>query len=147
MFEEFRDEVEAGEPSAATGDYETHYNTALAYREMGLLDQAVEELQAAIALAAPHDGTPRYLQCCNLLGHCFMQKSLPRPAAMWFKKGLDTPGHSEDQYQALRFELGLAYEGMGDLERAIEIFSEVYGTDVNYRGVAAKLRDLQAIRK
>ncbi|MCA1568423.1 MAG: tetratricopeptide repeat protein [Acidobacteria bacterium] len=146
MFDEFRDEVEAGEPASAE-DYETHYNTALAYREMGLVDQAVEELQAAIALAAPQDGTPRYLQCCNLLGHCFMQKDMPRPAAMWFKKGLDAPGHTEDEYQALRYELGAAYEQMGDLERAIEVFSEVYGTDVNYRGVAARLRDLQTIRK
>jgi tetratricopeptide (TPR) repeat protein len=144
MFDEFRDEVEANEPPASTGDYETHYNTGLAYREMGLVDQAVEELQAAIALTAPLDGTPRYLQCCNLLGHCFMQKDMPRPAAMWFKKGLDTPGHTDDEYQALRYELGTAYEQMGDLERAIEVFSEVYGTDVNYRGVAAKLRDLQA---
>ncbi|HEX8634732.1 MAG TPA: tetratricopeptide repeat protein [Pyrinomonadaceae bacterium] len=142
MFDEFRDGVEADAP-AATGDYETHYNTALAYREMGLVDQAVEELQAAIALTAPQDGTPRYLQCCNLLGHCFMQKNLPHPAAMWFRKGLDVPGHTEDEYQALRFELGTVYEQMGDLERAIEVFSEVYGTDVNYRGVAAKLRDLQ----
>jgi tetratricopeptide (TPR) repeat protein len=142
MFDEFRDEVEAGEPASAE-DYETHYNTALAYREMGLVDQAVEELQAAIALAAPQDGTPRYLQCCNLLGHCFMQKNMPRPAAMWFKKGLDAPGHTEDEYQALRYELGAAYEQMGDLERAIEVFSEVYGIDVNYRGVAARLRDLQ----
>ncbi|HEY9403599.1 MAG TPA: tetratricopeptide repeat protein, partial [Pyrinomonadaceae bacterium] len=131
------------EPAASTADYETHYNTGLAYREMGLIDQAVEELQAAIALAAPLDGTPRYLQCCNLLGHCFMQNNMPRPAAMWFKKGLDTPGHTDDEYQALRYELGTAYEQMGDLERAIEIFSEVYGTDVNYRGVAARLRDLQ----
>jgi tetratricopeptide (TPR) repeat protein len=143
MFDEFRDEVEAGTPAADAVDYETHYNTGIAYREMGLVDQAVEELQAAIALTAPQDGTPRYLQCCNLLGHCFMQKDMPRPAAMWFKKGLDTPGHSEDEYQALRYELGAAYEQMGDLERAIEVFSEVYGTDVNYRGVAAKLRDLQ----
>jgi len=135
--------VEAEDP-APDGDYETHYNTGLAYREMGLIDQAVEELQGAIALVAPQDGTSRYLQCCNLLGHCFMQKNMPRPAAMWFKKGLETPGHTEDEYQALRYELGLAYEHMGNLERALEIFSEVYATDVNYRGVATKLRDLQA---
>jgi tetratricopeptide (TPR) repeat protein len=146
IFDEFRDEVEADAP-ASDGDFETHYNTGLAYREMGLVDQAVEELQAAIALTAPQDGTPRYLQCCNLLGHCFMQNNMPRPAAMGFRKGLDAPGHTEDEYQALRYELGTAYEQMGELERAIEIFSEVYGTDVNYRGVAAKLRDLQAIRK
>jgi tetratricopeptide (TPR) repeat protein len=143
IFDEFRDEVEADAPESSA-DYETHYNTALAYREMGLVDQAVEELQAAIALAAPRDGTARYLQCCNLLGHCFMQKNMPRPAAMWFRKGLEAPDHTEDEYQALRYELGTAYEQMGDLERAIEVFSEVYGTDVNYRGVAAKLRDLQA---
>ncbi|HZH32351.1 MAG TPA: tetratricopeptide repeat protein [Pyrinomonadaceae bacterium] len=142
MFDEFRDEVETDDP-ASGGDYETHFNTGIAYREMGLIDQAVEELQAAIALAAPRDGTPRYLQCCNLLGHCFMEKQMPRPAAMWFRKGMDAPGHTEDEYQALRYELGTAYEQMGDLERAIEVFSEVYGTDVNYRGVAAKLRDLQ----
>jgi tetratricopeptide (TPR) repeat protein len=143
IFDEFRDEVEADAPESSA-DYETHYNTALAYREMGLVDQSIEELQAAIALAAPRDGTPRYLQCCNMLGHCFMQKNMPRPAAMWFRKGLEAPDHTEDEYQALRYELGVAYEQMGDLERAIEVFSEVYGTDVNYRGVAAKLRDLQA---
>jgi tetratricopeptide (TPR) repeat protein len=143
MFDEFLDEVEADAPGSS-GDFETHYNTALAYREMGMVDQAVEEFQAAIALSAPQDGTARYLQCCNLLGHCFMQKNMPRPAAMWFKKGMEAPGHTEDEYQALRYELGTAYEQMGDLERAIEVFSEVYGTDVNYRGVAAKLRDLQA---
>jgi hypothetical protein len=76
-----------------------------------------------------------------------MQKNMPRPAAMWFKKGLGAPGHTEDEYQALRYELGMAYEQMGDLERAIEVFSEVYGTDVNYRGVAARLRDLQTMKK
>ncbi|HEV2801036.1 MAG TPA: tetratricopeptide repeat protein [Pyrinomonadaceae bacterium] len=144
MFGEFLDETDEAGADTSAEDFETHYNTGIAYREMGLVDQAVEELQAAIALAAPQDGTPRYLQCCNLLGHCFMQKNMPRPAAMWFKKGLDAPGHTEDEYQALRYELGTAYEQMGDLERAIEVFSEVYGTDVNYRGVAAKLRDLQA---
>jgi tetratricopeptide (TPR) repeat protein len=146
IFSEFSDEVEAID-SSNDDDYETHYNTALAYREMGLIDQAIEELQASIALVTPPDGTSRYLQCCNLLGHCFMEKNMLRPAAMWFKKGLDTPGHTEDEYQALRYECGMAYEQMGDLERALEIFSEVYAIDVNYRGVAAKLRDLQAIRK
>ncbi len=142
IFDEFRDAVEESSDSTEV-DYETHFNTGLAYREMGLLDQAIEVLQTAIEATAPNDGTPRYLQCCNLLGHCFMEKDMPRPAAMWFRKGLGAPGHTEDEYQALRYELGAAYERMGDLEKAIEIFTEVYSTDVSYRGVAGKLRSLE----
>jgi hypothetical protein len=57
---------------------------------------------------------------------------------------LDTPGHSEDEYQALRYELGAAYEQMGELDKAIDVFTEVYGINVSYRGVAEKLRELQA---
>jgi hypothetical protein len=115
----------------------------LAYREMGLLDQAVEEFQAAAGQAAPGDGTPRFLQCCNMLGHCFMEKGMPRPASLWFKKGLEAPGHTEDEYQAMRYDLGTAYERMGDNGRAIEVLSEVYAIDVSYRGVAERLRELQ----
>ena len=116
----------------------------LAYREMELLDQAVEEFQKAAALAPAGDGTPRYLNCCNMLGHCFMRKGVPRAAAIWFRKGLDSPGQTDDEYQALRFELATAYEQMGDLDSAINTFTEVYGRDVSYRGVADRLRELQA---
>ncbi len=144
IFDEFRSAVEEDEVAEADGDYETHYNLGLAYKEMDLLDEAVEEFQIAASLSAPRDGTPRYLQCCNLLGHCFMQKNMARPAVMWYKRGLDAPGHTEDEYQALRYELGAAYEQMGELDKAIDVFSEVYGVDVSYRGVADKLRDLQS---
>jgi tetratricopeptide (TPR) repeat protein len=143
IFDEFREAVEEEQP-LQDGDFETHYNMGLAYKEMDLLDQAVEEFQNAAGMVAPGDGTPRYLNCCNLLGHCFMSKQVPRAAVIWFKKGLDAPGHTDDEYQALRYELGAAYERMGDLAKAIDTFTEVYGTDVSYRGVAERLRDLQA---
>ena len=142
VFDEFRESVE-DEGEAADGDYETHYNLGLAYREMGLLDQAVEEFQSAVNIAAPDDGTPRHFQCCNLLGHCFMQKGMPRMAVVWFKKGLAAPGRTDDEYKALRYELGAAYEELGDPARAIEAFSEVYAFDVSYRGVAERLQGLQ----
>ncbi|MBA3711427.1 MAG: tetratricopeptide repeat protein [Pyrinomonadaceae bacterium] len=144
IFDEFRSAVEEEEEPKDTEDFETHYNLGLAYKDMDLLDKAIEEFQAAAGLTAPSDGTPRYLQCCNMLGHCFMQKGMGPLAAMWLKKGISAPGHTEDEYQALRYELGIAYEQMGDLTRALETFTEVYGTDVSYRGVADKLRELQA---
>ncbi len=142
VFEEFRLAAE-DEENAPAEDYETHYNMGLAYKEMDLLDEAVREFQTAVGLAMPKDGTPRYLQCCNLLGHCFMQKQLPKAAAIWFRKGLEAPGHTEDEYQALRYEMALAFEHMGDIGKAIDTFTEVYSVDVAYRDVAEKLSELQ----
>jgi tetratricopeptide (TPR) repeat protein len=110
---------------------------------MGLLDEAVREFQAAALLVSQDDGTPRYLSCCNMLGHCFMEKGLPKAAALWFKKGLAAAG-GEDEHQALRFDLGNAYEQMGDFNRAIDTYTEVYSIDVAYRGVAEKLKVLQS---
>ncbi|HYY93969.1 MAG TPA: tetratricopeptide repeat protein [Pyrinomonadaceae bacterium] len=147
IFDEFREAVEESDEDVAGGDFDTRYQMGLAYREMGLLDQAVEEFQAAAGLVAPGDGTPRYLHCCNMLGHCFMEKGMPRPAALWFKRGLAAPGHTEDEYQAMRYDLGTAYERLGDTDRAIEILSEVYAIDVSYRGVAERLRELQKASK
>jgi tetratricopeptide (TPR) repeat protein len=141
IFEEFRLSEEA--EVTTNGDYETHYNLGLAYKEMDLMEDAVKEFQTAVTLVRPSDGTPRYLHCCNLLGHCFLQKGVLRLAVAWFNKGLAAPGHSDEEYQALRFDLASAYEQMGEVDRALEIFTEIYGTNISYRGVNEKLRKLQ----
>jgi tetratricopeptide (TPR) repeat protein len=142
IFEEFRVEAES-EHGPSGEDFETHYNTATAYKEMALLDEAIREFQAAAGLTSPADGTPRYFQCCNMLGHCFVEKGMPQAAIIWFKKGLEVPGRSSEEYKALQYELGNAYEEMGDLVRAVGVFTEVYGVDVGYRDIAEKLSDLQ----
>ena len=142
IFEEFREAAE--EEPLANEDYETHYNMGTAYKEMELDDEAIQEFQTAANLTRPGDGTSRYLQCCNMLGHCFVHKGMPRAAVLWFKKGLEAPGHGEDEYKALRYELGVAYQQMGEIGRALEIFTEVYGVDVSYRNIGDKLQELQA---
>lgn len=144
VFEEYRISAETEADAATNGDYETHYNLGLAYKEMDLYEEALEEFQIAAKMVAPADGTGRYLQCCNLLGHCFMQKGVPQAAITWFNKGMNAPDASEDQRQALRYELGSAFEQIGDLRRAMDIFTEVYGINVSYRGVKERLRNLQA---
>ncbi|MGH9971133.1 MAG: tetratricopeptide repeat protein [Pyrinomonadaceae bacterium] len=145
IFEEFR--AAAEEEPVAQEDFETHYNMGTAYKEMDLVDEAIQEFQTAASLTKPGDGTSKYLQCCNMLGHCFLQKGMPRAALPWFKKGLETTGAHEDEYKALRYELGLAYEQLGDLTRALEMFTEVYSVDVSYRGVADKLREIEEQKK
>ena len=140
LFEEFR---VAEEGDTVGEDFETHYNMGTAYKEMDLIDEAIQEFQISAGLVKPGDGTSRFLQCCNLLGHCFMQKGMPEAAVIWFKKGLSAPGHSDAEYQALRYELGSAYEELGDYKQAREAYTEVYGVDVSYREVADKLSQLK----
>jgi tetratricopeptide (TPR) repeat protein len=143
IFEEFRMEAE-GDSATAHEDYETHYNMATAYKEMDLLDEAIREFQVAAGLTSSADGTPRYFQCCNMLGHCFAEKGMPQAAVTWFKKGLDAPGRTAEETKALKYELGAAYEQMGELKNAVTAFTDVYGVDIGYRDIGARLESLQA---
>jgi hypothetical protein len=71
---------------------------------------------------------------------------MSRVAVMWFQRGLKVPNRPEDEYQALRYETGLCYEELGETDKAIDAFTEVYGIDVNYREVSEKLDQLQALK-
>src|SRR5262249_20234811 len=128
-----------------TIDYETHYSLGLAYKDMGLVDEAIEQFQFAFRLAQGNSEDD-HIQCCHMLGVCFHLKGMPKLAIMWYQRGLKVMNRSEDEYQALRFEIGLCYEEIGEVDRAIEAFTEVYGVDVNYRHVSEKIRQLQASR-
>ncbi len=124
-------------------DYETHYSLGLAYKDMDLTDEAIEQFQMA---AKQGDSATQSIQCCNMLGVCFRMKRMHKVAVMWFERGLKTPLGSEDEYQALRYEIGLCYEEAGDMDKALDAFMEVYGTDVNYRQVSEKIKQLQSLR-
>jgi len=53
IFDEFREAMEDDDEPAGDGDFETHYNMGLAYKEMDLADQAVEEFQQAAGMVSP----------------------------------------------------------------------------------------------
>jgi len=118
-------------------DYDTRYNLGIAYKEMGLIDEAIAEFQ--ISAKDPK----RLLECCSMLGLCFVEKGMHKLAVKWYQKGLESPGYSEDEYQGLRYDLAEAYEAMGEDDRSLEVYQEVYGISANYRNVAKKIKDLQ----
>jgi tetratricopeptide (TPR) repeat protein len=147
LFAELGEDLEVAALAAPqTADYETHYNLGLAYKEMGLMDDAVEEFQNAVKMVAAGDGTPRYLQCCNLIGHCFMEKQMPKLAAIWFQRGLDAPGHTEEEYQALRYELATAFEQAGETDKALDLYTGIYAINVAYRNIGDKVKLLQTLQ-
>ncbi|MEK6323982.1 MAG: tetratricopeptide repeat protein [Acidobacteriota bacterium] len=127
-------------------DFETHYSLGLAYKDMDLLDEAISEFQMAFRTAGIEDLEGDCIHCCNMLGVCFKRKQMLKVAVMWFERGLKIPRRLEDEYQALRFEIGLCYEEMTEIDKAIEVFTEVYGIDVNYRKVGDKLKQLRAAK-
>jgi tetratricopeptide (TPR) repeat protein len=125
-------------------DYDTHYHTATAYREMGLTEDAIREFQNAIGFIDRTNDTRRFFQCSTLLGLCFMEKQMPNLAMMWYKRALEeTKDLTGDEKQALWYELGNAYDKGGDKQKAVEYFEQIYALNVDYRDVVKRLQNLQ----
>jgi pilus assembly protein FimV len=141
--EEFRNELGLEDSEVADdGDYETHYHMAVAYQEMGLMEEAIKEYQDAINAVAPNDGSRRFFQCANLLGHCFVEKGMPNLAVMWFRRALETRGLMDEEKQGLWYELAHAYEADGDQDKAFKYFEKIYAENVDYRDVGKRLERL-----
>ena len=144
LFEEFRSGLDLEDAApVADSDYETHYNMGTAYKEMGLFEDAVEEFQEAVKLVSPDEDGRRYLQCCHSLGHCFMEKTMPKLAQLWYEKALQSRDLTIEEKQALNYEIALAFEKQGKPGQAVEIYSNIYALDVTYRDVKDKLESLQ----
>jgi tetratricopeptide (TPR) repeat protein len=117
-------------------DYDTHYNLGIAYREMGLVDEAIGEFQLAAKDA-------RYLvDCCSLLATCFLEKGFPELAVKWYKEGLESPTISEEETLGLWYELGDLYFSIGEEDQARQQFVEIYGINSSYRDVGSRLEQL-----
>ena len=143
VFQEFRAELgEMGEQEHDE-DLETHYNLGIAYREMGLLDEAIGEFQK-VAKAVQDGRSFRYaMQCCTLLGLTFTDKSEPKIAALWYHRALELPGLEQETVIALRYDLGVAEEQAGDVDAALNSFRQVYAMNIDYRDVSERISALQ----
>lgn len=142
--DELNDEFDVKPNSSENeNDYDTHYHTATAYREMGLMEDAIREFQNAIGFIARDDDARRFFQCATMLGLCFMEKQMPNLALMWYKRALtETKDLTEDEKKALWYELGNAYNTGGDKAKSIEYFEQIYALDVDYRDVVKRLQKL-----
>lgn len=143
IFEEVKEDTESPNPLL---DYETHHSLGLAYKDMDLLDEAIEQFQMAFKLATNEEHETNSMQCCHMLGFCFQRKGVHKLAIMWFERGLKIPNRSEDEYQALRYEIASCYEESGEIDKALDVFMEVYGIDVSYRQVGDKIKQLQSMK-
>jgi tetratricopeptide (TPR) repeat protein len=118
-------------------DYETHYNLGIAYKEMELHDEAIQEFR--LAARDPN----RTVACASLLGHCFLAKGDAEGAVREFLAGLEVKGYPREAYHSLRYDLAVAYETQGNLLRAVESFEVLQAENARFRDVAARLQALR----
>ncbi|HXZ30836.1 MAG TPA: tetratricopeptide repeat protein [Terriglobales bacterium] len=143
MFGELKHELEEDSTSTEE-DPETHYNLGVAFREMGLLDEAIAELQKVCQAADRGQKIPQIMQTYTWLAQCFLDKGVPEAAIRWYEQALKLPNLEQDTRTALHYELASSYEVAGNKSDALHHFMEVYGSNIDYRDVAERVKSLKS---
>jgi tetratricopeptide (TPR) repeat protein len=143
MFGELKQDLEA-DGASADEDPETHYNLGIAFREMGLLDEAIGELQKACQSFDRGHPFPQIMQTYTWLAQCFLDKGVPEAAVRWYDKALNVSGIDGETRVALHYEMASAYEASGDKPSALQHFTTVYSSNIDYRDVAERVKALKS---
>jgi len=143
MFSELKQELEE-EIAAGDEDPETHYNLGVAFREMGLLDEAIAELQKVCSAVDRGHPFSQLVQAYTWLAQCFLDKGVPDAAIRWYEKALTIPGLDAESRLAIHYELGSASESAHNNDAALRHFTQVYGANIDYRDVAERIQALKS---
>ncbi|MEY2414248.1 MAG: hypothetical protein QOD84_2854 [Acidobacteriaceae bacterium] len=143
MFGELKQELEDG-ATTDEEDPETHYNLGVAFREMGLLDEAVGELQKVCQSIERGHKFGQVIQTYTWLAQCFLDKGVPDAAIRWYEKALAIPRLDDEARTALYYELAACYESAGNKKAALANFMQVYGSNIDYRDVAERITALKS---
>jgi tetratricopeptide (TPR) repeat protein len=145
IFSEFKEGLEQQPGTLTEGeDAETHYNLGVAFKEMGLLDEAIGELQKVCQAVERGQTFPHVMQAFTWLAQCFLEKGVPQASVRWYEKALKLPAIDSEARIALHYELASAYESAENKQAALNHFMEVYGANIEYRDVAERIKALKS---
>jgi tetratricopeptide (TPR) repeat protein len=134
VFAKFKEGVKA---QVSESDSQTHYDLGMAYKEMGLLSDAVAEF--AMAARDPK----RECVCWSMIGIVRTEIGDSDGAIEAFIRGLHAEHKTVEQELALYFELGSIYQARDNPQEALYYFEKVMRRDPNFRDVAQRVRTLQ----
>ena len=123
-------------------DVETHYDLGIAYKEMGLMEDAISEFTIARKGCL---GKKKEIDCLTMVGMLQVMKGDYPMAVDSFMQALTSEHSSGEVEKATRFELAMAYEGAGKAGRALAQYLKVQASDPSYRDVGAMVDRLSAI--
>jgi tetratricopeptide (TPR) repeat protein len=132
------------EEAEAEEDPETHYNLGIAFKEMGLLDEAIGELQKVCHAMDRGTTFSQPIQAYTWLAQCLVDKGAPEAAVRWYKRALQLPRLDDGSRCAIYYDLALAYEASGDKKSALANLIEVYGSNIDFRDVASRIKALKS---
>jgi len=134
MLSQFKEKVSENIDS---GDVQAHYDLGTAYKEMGLLEEAVGAFQQALRASADH--LPTY----EVMGQTFMEMGEPEAAVKTLQRALQVKAGVEDEFVGIYYYLGRAFEALNKKESAVEYYDRVFSLDINFADVTERLRELR----
>lgn len=121
----------------AGDDATGHYDLGAAYREMGLLQEAIAEFQQSLR------ANPRSLGTFEMLGQCFLDEGQPEVAIRTLNRALALGFDVEDDLLGIYYYLGKSHQSLGNSEMAREFYEKVFSLDINFMDVTERLRALR----
>jgi tetratricopeptide (TPR) repeat protein len=121
-------------------DFQSHYDLGVAFKEMGLLDEAIAEFQKA--LRAPEGK----LRTSESLGVCFHEKGAYGVAESIMRRALDLPSSGDQERLGILYWLGRALENLGKGAEARELYGRVFAIDIRFMDVGARVKALAKAR-
>jgi len=141
-FKEILEQFKRGiEQNLDTEDYQAHYDLGVAFKEMGLLDEAISEFQKA--LRAPEGR----LRTSEALGICFFQKGQPPIAEAVLRRAVDGLGGGDDAKIGLLYWLGRALEAQGKETDALASYERALAVDIGFLDLSDRIHRLAAGRR
>lgn len=123
-------------------DSESHYDLGVAYMEMGLVDEAIEQFQKVIRFS---DATSdRRVRAYESLGQCFIERQQYGAATASLARALTEKSFSDDTLVGVLFLLGYAAESERRWNDALTYYQRVYAVDIHFRDVTDRLARVQA---
>ncbi len=122
-------------------DYQSHYDLGIAYKEMGLLDEAISEFQKALR------GADNRVRTYEAIGQCFMEKEQFQMATTLLGRALHEKGMGDDKLVGVLYLLGRAAEALGKPDDALTYYQRVFVIDVQFRDVGDRMNAIEKAAK
>lgn len=137
MMEIFKEFKKGVDEKIGQEDYDTRYNLGIAYKEMGLIEEAIHEF----LISSKHP--LKFFDSAGLLGLCFREKGMMDESISWFEKALATSDRKNDEYNAVKYEMVQTAKLKEDFLYAKKLAFEILKNDPNYRDIKAVFQELQ----